>query len=190
MRLSNCCPYTHVVMPTRQGHRENIQINRSNSKRTDLRCVTCCQYSFDGRSYASNTVGTQSQNPSSELHRYGDLKEGTASNGGLVDCSVERPILVFSHGNTGMGYQSYFLAEFLASHGYDVNSRPRQNTIFDNDESRKPELILRRPQDISDAYDWLTTQVSSQIVSTLAMDLQSRDILTRWIHRSLDAEDI
>lgn len=100
-----------------------------------------------------------SQNASEGLHRYGDLKEGTASNGGVVDCSVERPVVVFSHGNTGMGYQSYFLTEFLASHGYLVVAPDHVgNTIFDNDESRKPELILRRPQDISDAYDWLLEQ--------------------------------
>jgi len=93
------------------------------------------------------------------LHRYGDLKEGTASNGGIVDCSTERPVVVFSHGNTAMGYQSYFLAEFLTSHGYLVVAPNHVgNTVFDNDESRKAELILRRPQDISDAYDWLLEQ--------------------------------
>lgn len=100
-----------------------------------------------------------STQPSEGLHRYGDLKEGTASNGGVVDCSTERPIVLFSHGNTAMGYQSYFLAEFLASHGYIVVAPNHVgNTVFDNDESRKPELILRRPQDISDAYDWLLEQ--------------------------------
>ena len=100
-----------------------------------------------------------SQTPSESLHRYGDLKEGTAANGGVVDCSVERPVLVFSHGNTGMAYQSYFLAEFLTSHGYLVIAPNHVgNTIFDNDESRKPELILRRPQDVSDVYDWLVEQ--------------------------------
>lgn len=30
------------------------------------------------------------------------------------------PLLVFSHGNTGIGAQSYFLTEYLASHGYIV----------------------------------------------------------------------
>ena len=100
-----------------------------------------------------------SQNPSDSFHRYGDLQEGTASNAGIVDCSVERPVVLFSHGNTGMAYQSYFLAEFLTSHGYLVVAPNHVgNTIFDNDESRKPELILRRPQDISDAYDWLIEQ--------------------------------
>jgi predicted dienelactone hydrolase len=30
------------------------------------------------------------------------------------------PLIVFSHGNTGIGAQSYFLTEYLASHGYIV----------------------------------------------------------------------
>ena len=100
-----------------------------------------------------------SNNASEGLHRYGDLKEGGASNGGTVDCSTNRPVVLFSHGNTGMGYQSFFLAEFLTSHGYIVVAPDHVgNTIFDNDESRKPELILRRPTDISDAFDWLVEQ--------------------------------
>ena len=137
----------------------NIRIVDPTAKGPDLvvsRAVSIL--STDGLTLPTQ-IWYPSQNPSAELHRYGDLKEGTASNGGLVDCSVERPVLVFSHGNTGMGYQSYFLAEFLASHGYLVIAPDHVgNTIFDNDESRKPELILRRPQDISDAYDWLTEQ--------------------------------
>ena len=100
-----------------------------------------------------------SLSPADSLHRYGDIKESTASNAGVVDCSTERPVVLFSHGNTAMAYQSYYLAEFLTSHGYLVVAPNHVgNTVFDNDESRKPELILRRPQDISDAYDWLTEQ--------------------------------
>ncbi len=107
----------------------------------------------------SGQIWYPSQKSSEDVHRYGDIKEGTAANSGVVDCSVQRPVVVFSHGNTGMRYQSYFLAEFLTSHGYLVLAPDHAgNTIFDNDESRKPELILRRPQDLSDTYDWLLSQ--------------------------------
>ena len=51
-----------------------------------------------------------SQQPSLDLHRYGELKEGGAFASGAVDCSTTRPVVLFSHGNTGMGYQSYFWA--------------------------------------------------------------------------------
>ena len=30
------------------------------------------------------------------------------------------PLIVFSHGNGGLGVQSFFLTEYLASHGYVV----------------------------------------------------------------------
>lgn len=94
---------------------------------------------------------------SDDLHVYGDIKESPmAIDDAEPDCSFIRPVVAFSHGNTGMRYQSYFFAEYLASHGYIVIAPDHVgNTVFDNDESRKPELILRRPEDISDSIDWL-----------------------------------
>lgn len=104
-----------------------------------------------------------SQAPSEELHIYGDLKEGGAADSGLIDCSKKRPVAMFSHGNQGMRYQSYFLTEYLASHGYIVLAPDHVgNTFSDNDEARKPELIVRRPQDISDSFNWLLEQEKYQ----------------------------
>ena len=85
-----------------------------------------------------------SLSPATSLHRYGDIKESTASNTGVVDCSIERPVVLFSHGNTAMAYQSYYLAEFLT---YWISGQAPEyagNTIFDND-ARKQEF-LRRPR--------------------------------------------
>ena len=94
---------------------------------------------------------------SDDLHVYGDIKESPmAIDDADPDCSQIRPVVAFSHGNTGMRFQSYFFGEYLASHGYIVIAPDHVgNTIFDNDETRKPELILRRPEDISDSVDWL-----------------------------------
>ena len=36
------------------------------------------------------------------------------------------------------------------------------NTFLDNDESRKPELIIRRPLDLSDSFDWLMEEEQCQ----------------------------
>lgn len=92
-----------------------------------------------------------------DRHVYGDIKESPeAQDDSEPDCSSIRPVLAFSHGNTAMRYQSYYFGEYLASHGYIVVAPDHVgNTFFDNDESRKPELILRRPEDISDAVNWL-----------------------------------
>ncbi len=100
---------------------------------------------------------------SDEVIRYGGFLEGGASDGGTADCSEKRPVVLFSHGNMGITFQSYFLMEHLASHGYIVVSPEHLgNTFSDNDESRKPELIFRRPEDISDAFDWLSTESDVQ----------------------------
>ena len=87
---------------------------------------------------------------------YGEFLQGNVWEGGAPSCSQTRPVVMFSHGNTGMSFQSYFLMEHLASHGY-IAVAPEHvgNTYGDNDESRKPELIFRRPEDVSDAFDWL-----------------------------------
>jgi predicted dienelactone hydrolase len=100
-----------------------------------------------------------SSNPVSNLHAYDELLTGTASNGGTPDCTEHRPVVVFSHGNTGMRFQSYFLMEYLATHGFIVLAPDHVgNTIFDNDEERKPELIVRRPLDVAASFDWLLEQ--------------------------------
>ena len=47
---------------------------------------------------------------SDDLHVYGDIKESPmAIDDADPDCSQIRPVVAFSHGNTGMRFQSYFL---------------------------------------------------------------------------------
>lgn len=90
------------------------------------------------------------------LHAYDDLVEGGAVDGGQAACDEPRPVLVFSHGNAGMRWQSFFLTEHMASHGWVVVAPDHtHNTFSDDDESQKPALIFRRPVDIADTFDHL-----------------------------------
>lgn len=87
---------------------------------------------------------------------YGGLLEGAAHEDAVPACDAPRPVLVFSHGSGGIRYQSIFLTEHLASHGWIVVAPDHTyNTLFDDDASRRGELILRRPIDTRDAFDWL-----------------------------------
>lgn len=91
-----------------------------------------------------------------EAHLYGGLVAGGALDGGEADCSQPRPVLLFSHGNGGMRWQSYFLGEHLASHGWLVVAPDHTgNTVFDLDEERQTELVFRRPDDVRRAFDRL-----------------------------------
>ena len=62
-------------MPTRQGHRENIRTVDPTAKAIDLaRSRAVSILSTDGLTLPTQ-IWYPSQNPSSELHRYGDLKK-------------------------------------------------------------------------------------------------------------------
>lgn len=94
-----------------------------------------------------------------ELHEYDGLLSGTAQDGGAARCDQVRPVVVFSHGNGGMRYQSYFLMEFLASHGFMVVAPDHVgNTAFDMNGSPHSELVFRRPEDIIDSYEFLLSE--------------------------------
>lgn len=89
-------------------------------------------------------------------HAYDDLLADLALDGGLADCARPRPVVLFSHGNGGMRWQSFFLTQYLASHGFVVVAPDHTgNTVFDMDEDRMPELVFRRPVDIADSFDAL-----------------------------------
>ncbi|MCK6503077.1 hypothetical protein L6R53_06720 [Myxococcota bacterium] len=95
------------------------------------------------------------------VHAYGDLVEGGARDGGVAACEQPRPVVVFSHGNQGMRWQSFFLTEHLASHGYVVVAPDHTgNTIFDKDPDRMPELVFRRPLDVADSFDHLLARAA------------------------------
>lgn len=85
--------------------------------------------------------------------------EGTlvaeAQLGVAVACPAPLPVVLFSHGNGGLRYQSVFLTEHLASHGYLVAAPDHVgNTTFDASLTQS-EVAPRRPLDIADTFDHL-----------------------------------
>lgn len=94
-----------------------------------------------------------------DLYEYGGYFAGTAHEDGVPACDRPRPVLVFSHGNTGMRYQSVFLTEHLASRGWVVVAPDhRYNTFSDYDDDKLGEVMFRRPLDIAASFDWLLGQ--------------------------------
>jgi len=64
------------------------------------------------------------------------------------------PLVAFSHGFGGIRYQSAFLTEHLAAHGFVVVAPDhRHNTMLDLDESMTGQVLVERPGDIARAVD-------------------------------------
>jgi predicted dienelactone hydrolase len=96
-----------------------------------------------------------------DLFEYGGYFTSLAHEDGVPDCSRPRPVLVFSHGNTGMRYQSVFLTERLASRGWVVIAPDhRFNTFSDYDDDKLGEVMFRRPLDVAASFDWLLEQAA------------------------------
>ncbi|MCB9778898.1 MAG: alpha/beta fold hydrolase [Alphaproteobacteria bacterium] len=95
-----------------------------------------------------------------DRHAYDDLVEGGAVDGGAAACDGPRPVVVFSHGNGGVRWQSFFLTEHLASHGFVVIAPDHAgNTLFEPDGTRpSAELTFRRPVDVADSFDHLVAR--------------------------------
>ncbi len=92
---------------------------------------------------------------------YDGVLTGIAVEDAAADCGQSRPVLVFSHGSGGVRYQSLFLTEYLATHGWVVVAPDHVgNTVFDDGDVSLLDLILRRPADIKDSFDWLLTETS------------------------------
>lgn len=97
--------------------------------------------------------------PGSETVVYDGLYPGDAYTDTAPSCDESRPVLLFSHGYGGIRWQSGFLVEHLASHGYIVVAPDHtNNTFLDNDDSEFEAILLRRPQDIIDSFDWALSQ--------------------------------
>ena len=68
------------------------------------------------------------------------------------------PVLIFSHGNSSLAEQSFFMTEFFATHGWVVISPDHTgNTFFDNQGAINIEAAYVRPQDLSYIIDYLET---------------------------------
>ena len=64
------------------------------------------------------------------------------------------PLIAFSHGNAGIRFQSIYLTEHLASHGYVVVAPDHlHNTLLDNDTHLFIQVLKNRPHDVSIAID-------------------------------------
>ncbi|MCP4807686.1 MAG: hypothetical protein GY913_27125 [Proteobacteria bacterium] len=94
------------------------------------------------------------------IAEYDGLLTGDARTQGDVSCEAgSLPVVVFSHGNTGIRWQSIFLTERLAAHGYVVVAPDHVfNTLTDIDDERRDEIAIRRPQDVDDAFEWALEQ--------------------------------
>lgn len=91
-----------------------------------------------------------------DVHEYFGPLTGTALDDVGAACDSPRPVVVFSHGNTGLRYQSVFLSEYLASHGFVVAAPDHVgNTTFDFDDAAIGTIAQRRPRDVAATFDAL-----------------------------------
>ncbi|MFN3202965.1 MAG: alpha/beta hydrolase family protein [Bradymonadia bacterium] len=65
----------------------------------------------------------------------------------------EAPTLIFSHGNGGIAEQSFFLSEFMASHGWVVVAFDHTGNAFRSDGREVYEMFELRPLDVSAVID-------------------------------------
>jgi predicted dienelactone hydrolase len=86
---------------------------------------------------------------------YGELSVGAAFRDAPLDPrGAPYDLVAFSHGYGGIRYQSSFLTERLASHGFVVVAPDHlHNTLFDLDEDLTAAVALARPGDVSRAVD-------------------------------------
>ncbi|MCB9766358.1 MAG: hypothetical protein H6739_41670 [Alphaproteobacteria bacterium] len=72
------------------------------------------------------------------------------------------PLVAFSHGNGGIRYQSVYLTEFLASHGFvTVAVDHPDNTLLDLDEDAILTVFLERPGDVIASVDEVYARATS-----------------------------
>lgn len=77
-------------------------------------------------------------------------------------CDEPRPVAIFSHGNGGMAYQTFSLAEHLARHGWVVAACDHVfNTMLDGGEGAWAGVLMRRPLDVAATFDWVLQQADS-----------------------------
>ncbi len=97
-----------------------------------------------------------------EPYLYGGYAPGGAPDLSTAACDRPLPVLLFSHGNGGISYQTWSVMEFFASHGWLVAAPSHTyNTLFDIDSDRWLEVALRRPWDVADSFDWLVAESTS-----------------------------
>lgn len=92
----------------------------------------------------------------------------------VAESDAPSPAVVFSHGNGGLSYQSVFLTEQLASHGFVVISVDHPgNTMFDYEGASIVTGIVTRPLDVSaqiDHLELLNRQIDSPFKGRIDLD--------------------
>lgn len=94
--------------------------------------------------------------PGTQPYKYMWILQGNAYENQPVDpYPAPHPIILFSHGNKGINFQSFTLTEHLASHGFIVAAPNHPgNTLFDNPSDEEiARIALERPYDIAFTYD-------------------------------------
>jgi len=102
------------------------------------------------------------------------ILSGSAVRGAAPDrAGAPYPVVAFSHGSYGIRFQSVFLMEFLASHGYvSISPDHERNTFLDPDESAFLEVLVERPGDMQSSIDHLLSlaERSSELLSGMVED--------------------
>lgn len=90
------------------------------------------------------------------------LESPLALDGPPVSNAVARPLVIFSHGSFGIRFQSFFLMEHLASHGYvvvapDHAGNTAADLIFGTDDTFE-QIVVDRPLDVRFLVDWMLSR--------------------------------
>ena len=107
-----------------------------------------------------HAVTTQVWYPTSDEEghsvRFDDIFESDSWDNARPACNRSRPVVVFSHGNAGIRWQTAFNMHFLATHGFVMVAMDHpSNTIVDHSPDNRVEHILDRPLDVRDTFNWL-----------------------------------
>ena len=90
---------------------------------------------------------------------YDGIYPGTSWDGAPARGDTPHHVVMFSHGKSGIRWQSPFLMDFLASHGFVVAAMDHvTNTFLDHDAAQFPEHILQRPRNVRESFDWLVSE--------------------------------
>jgi len=93
-------------------------------------------------------IAKQLRLPQSMIHHFGEVRTHTYSIAEMPDLNQKFPIILFSHGLSGMRFQNTALIEELVSHGYVVfaadHSYGANITIFDHGEPAEYRAGKRR----------------------------------------------
>lgn len=95
-----------------------------------------------------------SDDPPGEPVSYDGVLAGEASEGLTPACASARPVVVFSHGLASVRWQSPFVVEHLASHGFVVLAPDHPGSgPLDTSFAGLPAVAKRRPADVAATFD-------------------------------------